>query len=334
MSDYLNSRAIGSSLLADVVEGTYKDENGIDCPSLCFDRATIPKKPTAAMEVGKMFEDLIEETYSNKKPFSEKYFKSDIGNFPEYGGKNPDIKQIFEILDSEDITSEIEKAYEQLKKYFTKDDGSLYSAQKNRKRCLDQIKGHDYRRPVPAPLWDKLQIMLERFGAYPFQIGESEKIPLFYWLHDSTIEVKFQIEFFWKHESGAECRAKFDMVLIFEYDGKQCAICFDLKATENWQSSLGFWRNKYIWQSLHYNEGFKSWCAENDLIPADRIWYLIQESAEPQITHARILSDREYTALNLAYNEAIEKTWEWIEAGKPVAGFIEQETVDRYGRPE
>lgn len=325
MGDYFDPNRIGSSILGQVIVNS-------DPLVVCLDLATIPIKPTGAMEIGKMFEDLVEEEYSEIPIFSEKYFKSDISKIPEYKGERTDIKQVLEILDDLGNSHEFEKAY------IRKADGELHGSHKQRHRCLDQIAGHEYRRPVPEPTWDKLQIMLKRFKNYPFKLSDQTHIlPLRTWIND-YMKVKFQVEYFWKHECGAECRAKYDMIWVWTVDGVAYAMPWDLKVTGNWQKFKQNWKSKYIWQSIHYLEGFFKWCAENGYEPYISkyghrpMWYSIQESEYPQITHARALSKEELLDLTPAYDEAISAISKWIQEGRPVKGYMEQQIVNRWGK--
>jgi hypothetical protein len=211
--------------------------------------------------------------------------------------------------------------------------GELSKTYKQRHRCLDQIRAHDYRRPIPEPFMDKLKIMLERFKNYPFEMCERVETLSEWILHYVTAH--FQVEHFWQHESGSECRAKFDMIWIWESDGVKWALPFDLKVTANWLSFTQNWKYRYIWQSKHYLEGFKKWCAENGYTPyGEEIWYLVQESAEPQITHAWALSEASLSYLDDAYNAAIPQIWEWMDAGKKVKGYVEQQKVNIWGKNE
>jgi hypothetical protein len=329
-NNYFGSPAIGSSLLAACIAR-------LEPLEICTDRATKEVKPTEFMEAGKVFEDLVEETYSGKEVFTDRYFKSDISKIPDYKGNRTDIRQILEILDIED-DEEMKAAVDDA--YIYTGAGNLHGSYKQRHRCLDQIKAHDYRRPIPEPMWGKLWIMLERFGKYPFKIGDSRR-PLNFWLKHEGIKIAFQVEHFWKHESGAECRAKFDMVWTWRSGADIWAMPLDIKATideiggiKSFKVFLKNWSRIYVLQSKHYMEGFIVWCAENGCIPCPQIPYLVQESVEPYITHCKALSVRELDNLSTPYDGAIPQIWEWIEAGKPIKGYTDQQTVDRWGRPD
>jgi len=329
MSDYFKFDAIGSSILGRVIMGFLKKH---ESPVLCCDLAAVPVKPTQAMEIGKQFEDLVEQEYSGKPVFDNKYFISDISKIPEYRGETPDVMQILHILDSDNIEEEVKRGYI----WNTKPDKKsgqpkLNKTYKQRHSCLDQIIAHDYRRPIPAPLWKKLQIMLERFRNYPFSISGMVH-SLHDWMTNSNIDVEFQVEYFWKHDCDAECRAKFDMILTWKINGDRVALLFDLKVTQKRSKFEQFWRDKYVWQAKHYLEGFKKWCAENNYIPIPLMWFLIQENEEPYITSARALSPKAFNNMTISYNEAVFEIWEWIKAGKPIRGYMPQQIVDRYGR--
>lgn len=315
--DYFNSRAIGSSLLAAVIAR----DNPLQ---LCFDRATLPIKPTGAMEVGKMFEDMVEEEFSGEPVFSDKYFHSSIQSIPTTSKKG--LKDILAMLDGDNLKEDVENGY------VLKADETWNSTYANRNQCLKEIQAHDYRRPIPDPTWEKLQIMFERFKAYPFEI-EVQCKSLGQWMTQGNIKVDFQVEHFWKHASGAECREKLDMIWSWQSGGDTYAMPFDLKVTGNWQKFEQNWKYKYIWQSKHYLEGFFDYCAKNGLIPDQQIYYLIQESSDPQIASARALSVQGLASLTKSYDETIARTWQWIEAGKPIKGYVEQQIVDRWGNP-
>ena len=324
MTDYFKTDAIGSSLLGTVIEN-------INPLRLCFDRAYEPVKPTEAMENGKIFEDFVEQEYSGKPVFNEKYFHSDLAKIPVYRGDNPNIKQILEILDMDinEIRQEIGIENPGFAYIRTKNE-SLNKTYKTRHHCLDQIRAHDYRRPIPAPTWEKLQKMFLRFEYYPFQLADSRQ-SLKDWI-TKYVEIEFQVEYFWKHQSNAECRAKFDMIWFWKNADNIYALPFDLKVTDNWSSFQNNWKSKYIWQSKHYLEGFKQYCKDKGYIGGKHIWYIIQESSEPFITHARALDIEDQNKLTPAYDEAISQIWEWIKMDKPVKGFMEQEIVDTWGR--
>ena len=90
MDNYFDNSRIGSSLLADCIVS-------VDPLAVCCDRATVEKAPSSAMEMGKIFEDRIEEIYADKLVFSDKYFHSSVHSFPETSRK--DLKDILEILE-------------------------------------------------------------------------------------------------------------------------------------------------------------------------------------------------------------------------------------------
>ena len=317
---YFDSEAIGSSLLATVIQR-------IEPLELCFDYALKEPAPTQAMEMGRIFEDWMEEAVTGKNIFTDKYFKSDLKTFPTT--KASGVKNILDILDCDNIKEEINAAYIYNKPDKKTGETKLSATHVNRHRLLDQIKAHDYRRPIIEPDWDTLMCMDENFKLAPFDIG-GVSFNLFNLL--CRHRAKFQIEHFWYHEDGAECRAKFDIVLTYTSGDLIYAIPFDLKATGNWPSFVSNWKNKYIWQSKHYMEGFKDYCDKNYYTPSKKIWYLVQESSFPHLLHSWALSAEELDYLEKPYNEAMPLIQEWIDAGKPKKGYTEQRTVDRFGR--
>jgi hypothetical protein len=335
MVDYFDPSRIGSSIFGQVI-------SRLEPLTLCLDRATVPVKPSGYMESGKIFEDWIEQEYSGRPFFDDKYFQSDLAKIPEYKGEKTDIQQILEILDIgefEKLQLAIDDAY------IRKNDGSLHGSYKSRHRCLDQIRAHEYRRPIPKPFWKKLQIMRERFAAYPFTLGSS-LANLGAWMKSENIKIEFQTEFFWTHECGAECRAKFDMIWSWKVGDFIYAMPFDFKVTANWPSFMENWSRKYIWQSKHYTEGFKRLCVErgwkpfmletpdNPRVEAPWMPFIIQESEAPQVTHCRALSAGQLDYLTESYDSAVRQIWEWIQVKRPVSGHMKQEIVDRFGRPE
>ncbi len=350
---YFESPAIGSSILGTVIERIERDENGVWRPLICLDRATVPVKPSKFMQVGKMFEDLVEQEFSGRPVFTEKYFKSELNEIPTTTAKGvrcilrmfenarpikteeyePGVKPLY----TNTLHRDVAEGYQ-----FTKPnkDGEvrLNKTYAPRHQCLDEIKAHNYHFPVPTPTWEKLQVMLERFKNYPLEINGSTKS---IWNWRELVNIQFQVEHFWEHESGAECRAKFDMVWTYQAGNETYAIPFDLKVTADEVGgikSIGVfnrnWTRKYIWQSKHYMTGFADWCQERGFIPYPRMSYIVQESEEPQVTHVRALSESELTELTLAYDESVAAIWEWIGAGKPILGHTPQRVVDIWGKRE
>jgi len=326
-SSYFNSTAIGSSVLATCIQSH-------DQLVVCTDRATKEVKPTTFMEMGKIFEDLVEAHYSRGMDwFWEKYFKSNVSSFPS---------GIMEVLETENIWEAIEEVRAD-KKYYTKK-GALSKIYERKFHVLDQIKAHDYRRPIPAPWWSKLEIMLERFGNCPLTLWEDNTMSIDEWLRHKAATVIFQQEYFWntpneEAEYGADCRAKFDLILLIKWHEKTFAVPFDIKCTGDevdGNSSFGAfqrnWRTKYIWQSKHYHEGFKFWCEENGYRAYHCMPYIIQESEEPQITNVMALHPQELDALDADYHEALPIIQKWIDDGKPIVGYMPQKNVNRYGR--
>lgn len=327
MNSYFESDAIGSSILSNVI-------TGFDPGEVCTDLGIVPVEQTKFMGMGKAFEDLVEQEFSGRRVFYEKYFCANIPSIPAYNGADESIKQILDIMDIEDAEEReqaVENAY-----ILKKGKPELNNTYKARHDCLDEIKHNKYRRPIPTQDYDNLMIMLERFSSYPFEISTS-KLSLSEW--SQNVDVQFQVEHFWEHDSGAECRAKFDMIWRWEVDGIVYAIPFDLKVTANWKSFKKHWTEWYIWQSKHYIQGFKNWCDGLGITPYHDtgnplIWYLIQESTAPQITHALALSADELDRLDEAYNDAVPQVWEWIQQGRPVKGYTEQKIINRWGRSE
>ena len=327
MNDYFNSPAIGSSLLGTCIVS-------VDPLTICTDRATKEIKPTSFMEMGKIFEDLAQSEYDARFDFWEKYFKSDMASIPEYKGERTDIKQILEILEELD-NWDLDATRVMKQSYIYKSDSSLHGSYKSRHRMLDQIRAHDYRRPIPAPWWDKLEVMLERFGNCPVELyGYRRTIDE--WMRSG--EALFQVEYFWE-DSGAKCRAKYDLILLVEFGYDKYAIPFDLKCTGDGvddNASFGAfarnWKTKYVWQSKHYHEGFLLWCREHGYEPYEQILYVVQESESPQITNVWTLHTEELRMLSEPYREALAIIQAWIDEEKPVRGFMPQRTVNRYGR--
>ena len=330
MDNYFKSNAIGSSLLSACIVS-------VDPLAICTDRAIADVKPSSFMETGKIFEDLVEETFGGEEFFWNKYFKSDLKTFPETDSEKTGLKNILQMLEDERaLQDDIENGY-----VYTKPDkaGNVKLNDKyiNRHRCLDQIKAHGYRRPIIAPIWEKIEIMLERFKSFPFEFrGNTFSIET--WITEYYAAALFQVDYFWSSD-GASCRAKFDMIWIVEIEDIVYAIPFDLKVTaDDVQGEKSFgafvrnWRQKYIWQSKHYHEGFQLWCAENGYVPHDTIHYLIQESEYPQITNCWALEAWELTALDAPYRQALPVIQAWIDAGKPVKGYMTQINVNRYGK--
>lgn len=320
MSDYFKRKDIGSTELACAVVS-------VEPLNICCDLLARDVEPSSSMEMGKIFEDKIEQDYSGKPIFDDKYFNSNVSSWPA---------GVLEIIESDDVKTAIEGAKTD-PKHYTKS-GALSKSYEHKFHVLDQIAAHDYRRPIPKPAQEKLGIMTERFAAYPLRLADYQAT-IGKWLSDGYVyKIMFQVEHFWKHESNAECRAKFDMIWILDWSGVKYAVPFDLKVTANFSSFVGNWKSKYIWQSKHYLEGFADWCKKNgylqlqDDIGHAPIYYLVQESEPPQITHCWNLSAESLDYLTTAYNIAIPQIWEWILNDRKVSGFMPQQTVNRWGK--
>lgn len=325
MTDYFTSDAIGSSLLADCIVS-------VDPLVVCTDRAIKERKPTAAMEIGRLFEDLVETEYGDLY-FLDKYFQSNFQTMPS---------GILDILEAENIEEAVDNGY--VYKATKGKEHELHGTYKRKHAMLDQIKAHDYRRPVPVTWWDTLGAMFENFKKYPFTLSwkkehgiADQTETLAGWMKDWA-EVRFQVEYFWE-ETGAKCRAKFDMIWLIEYGDETYAVPFDLKATgdavdgnKSFGAFVGNWKRSYIWQSAHYMAGIRHWCEENGYIPHDRIYYIVQESTAPQVTNVWSLHPDELKALDAARLEALPIIQKWIDEGKPIRGYMPQQTVNRYGR--
>lgn len=330
MTNYLDSSAIGSSLLADCIES-------LDPLVVCTDRATVEKEPTSSMEPGKIFEDLAEAAYGRDMDwFWDKYFKSDLASIPVYRGERKDTKQILEILDEMEEAANfsgniINEAYI----WNTKPDKKtkkieLNSTFKSRHRILDQIRAHEYRRPITKSDWENVQAMFDRFKNHPFTLKKMEGT-FHEWMTESA-EVIFQVPFFWESD-GAKCRAKWDMIWLIDLDEeKPLAVPFDLKKTANTHKFRQFWRSKYIWQSKHYMEGFKLWCEENGYEAHDRMYYAAYEAEKPYLAYLRYLHPDRLEVLDTPYRQALMIIQAWIEAGRPTNGYLEQQALDEWGK--
>lgn len=344
MSNYFDSSAIGSSILGNCIAG-------IDPLVVCTDRALGDVKPTTFMEMGKIFEDLVESKYG-KLDFWEKYFKSDLKTFPHTTAKG--VKNVLDMFEGERIYKDeggvtlntlhqdIASGYEYNKP--KKGAGrELSGKHANRHRLLDQIKAHDYRRPIMAPWWDRLEIMLERFENFklPLSFGNDPDVygaTVGKWMADFLDGLLFQVEYFWT-ECGAKCRAKYDMIWIIEHGGETYAIPFDIKVTgdevvgqKSFGAFVGNWKKHYALQSAHYHPGFVSWCAENGYTPHDKIYYLIQESDFPQVMNAWALHPDELESVNAQRREALPVIQKWIDSGKPISGSMPLKIVNRWGK--
>jgi hypothetical protein len=226
-------------------------------------------------------------------------------------------------LDSENIQEEVEAGY------IKKANGELNNTYKKRHDCLDQIKAHDYRRPIPAPDWEDLKAMLENFKLARFAPPEyGWEVNLFEMLQGAN----FQQVHFWNSDHGAKCRMKSDIELFWVNQGSPYGLIADLKVTGNWSKFRQNWISKYVWQSKLYLEGFREHCFKNNITPPDHIWYFIQESTAPYLLHMKALSLDEIGALAPKYEHSLNACQSWIDAGKPKRGYTDAEHVDRFLR--
>jgi hypothetical protein len=307
-NDYFNSAHIGSTLLAKF----------LDHP----DKAKKEIKPKSCMEKGNIYEARLQEEIEGSTVFSGRYFKSSVKKFPETSC--PDLKGILDILESDDIKREVDKGY-----VYTKPDKDgnkkLSGTYKCRHKMLDEIKANGYRRPVPAGVWNDLKEMMINFKLAKFGGGN-----LFYSLQ--ALDTRFQVEHYWQHESGAKCRAKWDIITIYEEDGIRKGLVFDVKATENWPSFKHNWRQRYIWQNKHYLEGFRNWCFEQGIEPPETMQYLIAESTDPWLLHIWSLATEVLDDMTPEYDDALARCQAWIDAGRPRIGYETEITVNRWGK--
>jgi hypothetical protein len=286
MTDYFDNPAIGSTLLA-----RFMDHQ---------DKALKEVSPTGFMEMGRMFEDLIEEEVTGSPVFFDKYFKSDMNLGPESAA----WKKILPLFERDDppTEDEIEKLYV-WNTAPSKETGEieLNGTHKNLHRALDQIVAHDFRRLVPKNMTDALTAMLANFKRTE------------------------------THESGAACRMKSDIEVFWEVEGKKHGMNIDLKATANFGSFVQNWKKSYIWQFMHYSAGFRQYCLENNITP-HKMQYVISESAEPYLINIWDLSDAATERLKPKYNQGLTDCQVWLDGGKPTTGFKKHQTVDRWGR--
>lgn len=304
---YHQDPALGSSVLAAF----------IDHP----DKVALEVEPTGFMEVGNIFESLVEEETTGDQVFSDKYFKSDMELKPDSAA----WKKILPLFEREQppTLEEIESLYIRTKS------GDLHGSHKNLHRALDQIKAHDFRRLVPANIGEACYAMMENFKRVRLREYHNER--LFDILQNA--ETHFQVERFWKHESGQDCKLKDDI------EASWCgyALNADIKVTANWPSSfISNWKKKYIWQYSHYSDGFGRACREAGLKQLPML-YVICESTPPYLVNPWWLKsdelDRENPySLILEYDHHVENYYNWKQSGSPVKGYREQQTVDRFGR--
>ncbi|MBT8373944.1 MAG: hypothetical protein KJN80_03425 [Deltaproteobacteria bacterium] len=305
---YYESDYIGSSLLAKFIDHQ--------------DKAALETKPTESMEDGKRFEDLVQQEITGESIFDDKYFRSDLKSIPSTTKEG--AKPILEIMESENFREEVDNGY------ILKADGTPHGTYKNHNRCLDQIKAHDYRRPIPETSWGKFFKMLENIKRTKFELMCKE-FELSDLLQNVTV-TQFQREHFWEDKSGAKCRMKTDMQSFYQVDEEMRGLIWDIKVTANWNTFLFNWRTKYIWQNKHYLSGFQNFCELKKVRPPEKMWYIIVESTPPYLVTLWALHPIELEELDSPYHAALKKCQTWIDAGKPTTGFRKQQTVNRYGR--
>lgn len=310
--DYFKNPAIGSTLLARFIDHQ--------------DNALMEVKPTGFMEAGKIFEDLIEEEVTGKSVFSDKYFKSDVDLSPESAAWKK-LLPFFEDVEYEDKLDIIGQLVDEMYVWNTKPDKQtgkieLNKTHKKLHRALDQIKAHDYRRLIPQKTGDAIFKMFENFKRA--QVGNAGLFAIL-----SHYDTRFQVERFWKHED-ADCKMKSDIELFWDVEGQKYGLNFDLKVTANFSTFVQNWKKSYIWQYIHYSEGFREYCEENNIIPY-KMLYVICEASEPYLVRVWDLSDEDIEILKPRYFEKLGACQEWIDNGKPTKGYREQQTVNRFG---
>jgi len=276
-------------------------------------------EPTGFMEVGNIFEKRVEEEVTENQVYFDEYFESDM-NLKAESAAWKKILPLFE-RDEPPAADEIAGLY-----VYT-DKGELHTTHKNLHRALDQIKTHGFRRLVPADMVEKTKRMLENFKRV-----ELPGFPVSLFKMLRGYNARFQVERFWKHQSGQECKMKSDIELFYQdTDGAWHGLLIDLKVTSTWAQFVQNWKRKYIWQYMHYSDGFGRLCRENGLIQEPML-YIICESSAPYLVNSWELAQYEIEALRTEYNEHVENFYNWDQAGRPAKGYRKKQTVDRYGR--
>jgi len=305
MSAYFDSKDIGSSLLA-----TF-----IDHP----DKAGREVKPTGFMEMGRMYEDLIEQEVTGSTLFTDKYFRSDI----DLSANCAAWKTILPIMEADEVDpAEIEKAYIWTKKD-KKGQRRLNATHGKLHDALDDIKANGFKRLIPACMGRSLDAMLVNFKR-----AKLDGTNLFDILR--SLGAKFQVEHFWENENGAKCRMKSDIELFWMVGDQKHGMCIDLKATSKWSQFIQNWKRSYIWQYVHYSAGFERYCRENFITPHPML-YLVAESSAPWLVNTWELSEEDAAFLTPKYNQSLAECQAWIDAGRPVKGYREKRVVNRFG---
>ena len=299
---YFKSSAIGSSLLAAFIKGQ--------------DYAKMGVRPTGYMEAGKIWEDWLEEQMSDSSVFTDKYFFSKVDKFPET--TNPMLKSVAEIVNCRNIKLAV------LNGYVHKVGGDgLNGRYKARHDLLDDIRKNGFKRPIPRLLWDDMQMMFENF-----QKVRHQGLNLFDSLKGKS---HWQQTHFWQTATGAKCRMKSDIETYF-VSGKKYGELHDIKLTANIATFWRNWRSKYVWQAIHYLEGFKDFCEKNIITPPKYMWFIITEAVAPFLTRIITLSQKAQKILLPQYHQHVTDCQTWIDAGKPAKGYIDTHIVDNFGR--
>lgn len=310
---YYDSPAIGSSLLSTFIE---------DSP----DHALMEVKPNEAMEMGRIWEDLVEYYLSDSRNrFTNKYFVSEQTVFP----KPTKLPSIPELMDRENVEKAIMQAYIWNKGKPTKKGEKavkkLNSIYKTYHDLLDEIKANNYKRPIPKDCWDTMKKMWDNFCKAQWM--GNNIVQMLKGLKD----VKFQTEHYWTDlDSGAKCRMKSDIEAVYETaEGKQGWLA-DLKLTSG---IVQFEQRtkKYRWQDRHYTTGYGQKCRNNDILPPLSMPFIISEMKAPYLTYVRTIRPLDAMELQTEYDQNLTDCWQWIKGGKQAVGYKEQ-YVNKYGR--
>ena len=217
--NYFKNPAIGSSTLSSFIKGQ--------------DYALKEIKPTGFMENGKIWEAWLEEQFTGKKVFSDRYYFSELPKIPESKSKL-DLQSIIEICEADDIEAAISGGYVMTGK------GVPSLTYKPRHRILDEIKDNGYKFPVCTEIWETVTRCWENFQRAKVEINgrEGGLVDLF---QDSL----WQQEYFWTHENSAKCRMKSDVEAYYGHD-PHCGFLADVKFTANMNTFRQNWSSKYV----------------------------------------------------------------------------------------
>jgi len=261
------------------------------------DHALKPHEPKSYFEIGTALETTLQDVAQGTSLYFDRYFNSDSpGSIPE--------KIVGWIDAGEDLTE----------KYQYNKDGSKSKKYSRIHSWLDDCLKHPGKIPMGVADQDLIGRMLNSLLKL-----EIEGVPFAEVLPDCM----FQVPLYWTMQ-GVEKKALLDIV----YQTADQTYIWDLKTTANFKQFKSMFFNRYWVQFVHYTEGARMFF--QGVRPMN---FIVASKAEDDLFYAKeyerdVGGDGEkFNAHYEDYQELVKNYVKWVEAGKPIKGFMDKEII-------